>query len=135
MRGNRRRDSRPEKALRSSLWRLGLRYRKNKYPLVGLRCEADVVFPREQVAVFVDGCFWHGCSEHGSRPTTNSSYWNSKIDRNCQRDAAQRNALLDAGWEVVQVWEHEAPHEAARRVREVVLARRAGVPNPSEPPS
>jgi DNA mismatch endonuclease (patch repair protein) len=116
MQGNRKRDTRPELALRSELHRRGLRYRIDAKPLDGLRCRADIVFRRQKVAVFVDGCFWHGCPEHGTSPRTNPSYWSAKIARNVERDRRNDAELGAAGWAVVRVWEHEAPANAADRI-------------------
>jgi DNA mismatch endonuclease (patch repair protein) len=82
------------------------------------------VFPRERLAVFVDGCFWHACPEHGSMPASNRPFWEQKLTRNRERDAETDRLLRDAGWEVVRVWEHEAPPEAAERVEDVLLRRR-----------
>lgn len=126
MRANPGMDTKPELALRSAVHRLGLRYRKHCRPLPDLRCIADFGFHREKVAVFVDGCFWHGCPVHGSRPTTNTSYWSSKIERNQERDRRNGRRLAAAGWRVVRVWEHEAPEVAASRVAAAVLERRSG---------
>jgi len=116
MRGNHKRDTRPELALRSELHRRGLRYRIDANPLESLRCRADIVFRRQKVAVFVDGCFWHGCPQHGTRPKTNSSYWSAKIARNMERDRLNGAELNGAGWTVVRVWEHELPVDAAERI-------------------
>jgi len=116
MQGNRKRDTRPELALRSELHRRGLRYRVDATPMKGLRCRADIVFRRQKVAVFVDGCFWHGCPEHGTSPRTNASYWSAKIARNVERDRINDAKLNDAGWVVIRVWEHELPTDAATRV-------------------
>ena len=123
MKANRGQDTRPEIALRSALHRRGLRFRKHVAPLEGLRCIADVVFPRQRVAVFVDGCFWHGCPIHGSRPQTNRSYWAAKIARNIRRDANSTAELRKAGWAVLRIWEHEPPEVAAETVEAVVRAR------------
>ena len=122
MQGNRKRDTRPELALRSELHRRGLRYRIDTKPLESLRCRADIVFRRQKVAVFVDGCFWHGCPEHGTSPRTNASYWSAKIARNMERDRLNGAELSTAGWAVVRVWEHEIPAESADRITRV-LAR------------
>ena len=122
MQGNRKRDTRPELALRSELHRRGLRYRIDQKPLKGLRCKADIVFRRQKVAVFVDGCFWHGCPDHGTSPKTNAAYWSAKIGRNTERDRLNDAELSDAGWVVVRVWEHEIPAEAASRIAQL-LAR------------
>ena len=121
MQGNRSRDTSPEALVRSLLHRRGLRFRKHARPLSGLRCTADVVFPAARVAVFIDGCFWHGCPEHGRRPTTNSAYWTRKLDRNIARDRRNDSALTDAGWTVMRAWEHEPPAEVADRIASVVL--------------
>jgi DNA mismatch endonuclease (patch repair protein) len=107
-------------AIRSALHQQGLRFRKHAIPLKGLRCRADIVFPRERVAVFVDGCFWHGCPEHGRRPKTNPAYWDAKIARNAQRDSRNNALLQEAGWEVVRVWEHEPVETAAARIEALV---------------
>lgn len=116
MRANKASDTGPERAVRSALHRLGLRYRKNVRPVPTLRCRADIVFSRARVAVFIDGCFWHSCPSHGVTPRTNSAYWIAKIERNRERDLANNAELNAAGWAVVRVWEHEDPDEAARRV-------------------
>jgi DNA mismatch endonuclease (patch repair protein) len=123
MRGNRYRDTRPELAVRSAVHALGLRYRVAARPIVGVRRSADLVFRRRRVAVFVDGCYWHGCPDHFVLPRTNAAYWTAKIERNRARDAETDALLADAGWTVVRVWEHEDPRQGADRVREV-LGRR-----------
>lgn len=121
MRSNRKRDTRPELALRSALSRRGLRYRVDFKIGEGRSApRPDVAFTRWRVAVFVDGCFWHGCPEHGVRPRTNSTYWDAKIARNRVRDAANAEALALLGWRVIRIWEHEDPQVAAERVEEVV---------------
>lgn len=125
MQGNRKVDTRPEQRLRSLLHRAGLRYRVNATPEPALRCRADVVFSRARIAVFVDGCFWHGCPEHGVRPRTHSHYWDAKLARNVARDRRNDTALEAAGWTVVHVWEHEPPAEAAERVSRLVSEKRA----------
>jgi DNA mismatch endonuclease, patch repair protein len=123
MLGNRRRDTRPELALRSAVHRLGLRYRVARRP-PGIRRSADLVFPKERVAVFMDGCYWHLCSQHFTYPTTNAAYWRRKIDGNAARDRDTDARLAAAGWSSLRVWEHEAPERAARRVAAAVRARR-----------
>jgi DNA mismatch endonuclease (patch repair protein) len=82
----------------------------------GLRCRPDIIFPKVRVAVFVDGCFWHQCPQHGTEPRTNSGYWAAKLDRNVARDRRNDAALEAAGWRVVRVWEHESPSGGADRV-------------------
>ena len=85
----------------------------------------DLVFPRQKVAVFVDGCFWHGCSIHGRIPRTNTDYWNAKIGRNVERDAQQAAALEEDGWCVIRVWEHVPIEEAAALVMAAIAAAQA----------
>jgi DNA mismatch endonuclease, patch repair protein len=114
MRAIRRTGTKPELALRSALHRQGYRFRKD-YRLdlaEGKRVRPDIAFTARRVAVFVDGCFWHACPEHGSKPANNVWYWEPKLRRNVERDRAADAALAAAGWAVVRVWEHE-PIEAA----------------------
>ena len=106
------RDTKPEMLLRSALHRLGLRFRVNKR-IEGIR--ADIVFGPSRVAVFVDGCFWHGCRRHGALPKTNQSYWMPKLAENVRRDRRQRARLKRAGWKVIKVWEHECETDAIRK--------------------
>ncbi|WP_211300587.1 very short patch repair endonuclease [Nocardia fluminea] len=124
MRANRRRDTGPELALRSSLRALGLGYRVDARPLPELGRRADIVFIGARVAVFCDGCYWHGCPEHYRPARANSAFWSSKIDGNRARDRDTDDRLTDAGWIAIRVWEHEDPHDAADRIADVVVARR-----------
>jgi DNA mismatch endonuclease (patch repair protein) len=116
-RGNRRSGTRPELALRRALHARGLRYYVD-HPILanGRKIRPDIVFPRQRLAVFIDGCFWHGCPTHGTSPQANSAYWTAKFARNHARDQAQTNALADAGWDVLRVWEHEPIQDAVDRV-------------------
>lgn len=125
MRANKGRDTHAEMAVRSALHAMGLRYRVGIRPLDGLRRTADVVFSRELVAVFIDGCYWHGCPDH-YRPAKgeNAVFWADKIARNRSRDGETNEALISAGWAVVRAWEHEDPKEVALRVHQIVLSRR-----------
>lgn len=109
MQSNRRRDTGPEKSLRSALHGLGLRFRVDlPIALEGRRpVRPDIVFTRSRVAIFVDGCFWHGCPEHFAAPRSNRTYWGPKIARNVERDSEVTAALTSSGWHVVRVWEHE----------------------------
>jgi DNA mismatch endonuclease (patch repair protein) len=126
MQSNTRRDTRPELRLRRELHAAGLRYRVDYPPLPGVRRRADVVFTRQRVAVFVDGCYWHGCPEHGAkRFGTNSAYWTDKITANRARDADTNSRLEDAGWRVLRFWEHDDPVASAAVVGEMVRRRRA----------
>jgi len=122
--GNKGRDTQPETMVRSALHAMGLRFRKHARPLPGLRCTADIVFPRERIAVFIDGCFWHGCPQHGRVPGKNSSYWSEKLERNAQRDRRNDQALDEAGWAVLRYWEHERPDEVAHAIQTKVIERR-----------
>jgi DNA mismatch endonuclease (patch repair protein) len=125
MHGNRRTDSKPEVALRAAVHRLGLRFRKDfRLDLPEHRVRPDLVFTRDKVAVFSDGCFWHSCPEHGNVPRTNPDYWEPKLARNRKRDRRNEQALRAAGWLVVRVWEHEDPTKAAERIQVAVLSRR-----------
>jgi DNA mismatch endonuclease (patch repair protein) len=123
MKRQRQRDTAPELALRSLLHRRGLRFRVN-YPIPGLRRRADLAFTKTRVAVFVDGCFWHGCPEHGTWPKENADWWRGKIEGNRERDRDTDRRLADAGWVSVRVWEHEDVRSAAQNVAEVVEGRR-----------
>ena len=118
-----RRDTGPELALRSELHRLGLRFFVDRQ-LDRTRRRADIVFPTERVAVYVDGCFWHQCPVHGTVPRQNRDWWIEKLDANSRRDADTDARLAAAGWAVLRFWEHDDPMSAACRVRDAVLARR-----------
>lgn len=124
MQVQRTRDTAPELAVRRVLHREGLRYRVDRAPLPGMRRRADVVFGPARVAVYIDGCFWHGCPEHGNQPRANSDWWRDKLTRVRARDADTDERLRRAGWAVLRAWEHEDAEAVARRVRAVVLGRR-----------
>jgi DNA mismatch endonuclease (patch repair protein) len=104
-----RKDTRPERILRSELHRRGLRFRTH----VALPGRPDVIFTRAKLAVFVDGCFWHRCPEHATAPKNNSAWWADKLEANVQRDARQTTQLVALGWTVLRVWEHEDAVAAA----------------------
>lgn len=116
MQGNVSRDTSPELAVRRAAHRLGLRYRVSRRPLPDLPRTADMVFKSPRVAVFIDGCYWHGCPHHFKPPTTNSGYWKPKIERNIQRDADTNRRLRAAGWLALRFWEHEDPEYAAAAI-------------------
>jgi len=124
MRANRGRDTGPELALRSAAHALGLRYRVSTRPLPAVRRTADLVFPTARVAVFLDGCFWHGCPEHHTVAVTNAGYWAEKVATNKRRDRDTDHRLEEAGWLSVRVWEHEDPTVAAQSIRALVDQRR-----------
>jgi DNA mismatch endonuclease (patch repair protein) len=116
MKSNRGRDTKPELALRRLLHASGCRYRVDFAPILGLRRRADVVFTRQKVAVFVDGCFWHGCPEHATYPKANADYWLPKLARNVERDRETNDVLADAGWLVLRFWEHQSAESMRREV-------------------
>lgn len=117
MKANPGRDTGPEVALRSALHRAGLRFRKDfRVAVGGVRARPDIVFTRRRVAVFMDGCFWHGCPQHGEMPASNRDFWESKISGTRDRDRLQTAALEVAGWTVIRVWEHEPMADALARI-------------------
>ncbi|MFC6421943.1 very short patch repair endonuclease [Ornithinimicrobium tianjinense] len=119
-----RRDTAPEVALRRALHAQGRRFRV-VYPVPGNRRRTiDIAFTRAKVAVFVDGCFWHGCPEHGTQPRANSGWWAAKLAANRARDEDTDRLLREAGWRVIRVWEHEDVATALARVQETL----GGVP-------
>lgn len=119
------RDTAAELRVRRLLHAAGLRYRI-QYPVPGRpRRTIDVAFTRLRVAVFVDGCYWHGCPLHATQSKTNAEWWRSKIDANRQRDADTNRALIERGWFVIRIWEHQSPVEAAAEIERAV-ARRVG---------
>ena len=97
----------PELFFRRSLFQSGLRYRQNTRPIASMRCKADIVFRKQRVCVFVDGCFWHGCLKHFKCPKTNAAWWFEKIEANRIRDKRQTEMLEKAGWTVIRIWEHD----------------------------
>ncbi len=127
MRANRRSDTRPERELRSALHRQGLRFRKNHPIRTPERVvRPDIVFTRRRLALFLDGCYWHVCPEHGTQPSRNADYWAEKLAGNVARDKAVNRELTKAGWHVIRIWEHEPLDAVAERV--AALAR---TPTPS----
>ena len=121
MRGNRRRDTKPELAVRRLVHALGLRYRVDFPPLANFpRIRADLVFPRARVAVFIDGCYWHKCPEHYRPAVTNSKFWHEKIESNANRDSRVNELLKASDWTVLRFWEHEDPQYVAARIKDTV---------------
>lgn len=109
-----------ELSLRRELHARGLRYRLQVPLLTKPRRVADVVFPRTRIAVFVDGCFWHGCPERASWPKSNAQFWRDKIEANRARDADTDRRLSASGWCVIRVWAHERVGEVAERIETVL---------------
>jgi DNA mismatch endonuclease, patch repair protein len=126
MKATRQRDTPGELSLRAALTALGLRYRVD-YRLPGTRRRADVAFPGRKIAVFVDGCFWHGCPEHGTWPRKNADWWREKIEGNRRRDAECDTVLRDAGWRVFRFWSHEEMTSAATSVLRAIKTTPAKV--------
>ena len=121
MRAIRRRDTTPELQIRSLLHRAGLRYRVDYRVGTGRSApRPDIAFTRAKVAVFIDGCFWHSCPEHATMPKANREFWEAKLRRNVERDRENDQALKLLGWEVIRVWEHEAPEIAGARIARTV---------------
>lgn len=118
-----RRDTPCERAVRSAVHRLGLRFRVDR-TLPGTRRRADLVFVRARVAVFIDGCFWHGCPSHGTWPKANAAWWKEKINANRVRDRDTNSRLTAARWRVMRFWEHEDATSAASKIAAVVKSRR-----------
>jgi DNA mismatch endonuclease (patch repair protein) len=108
-------DTQPEVAFRRMLYRAGVRYRLH-YPVDG---KPDIAVPSRKIAVFIDGCFWHGCPKCFRAPASNKRYWNLKIERNVRRDKAVNRSLKSHGWRVIRAWEHEIkdnPEAVLKRV-------------------
>src|SRR5580698_401310 len=120
MQGNKSRDTKPEVAVRSAVHALGMRYRVSARPLRDLRRTADLVFRNARVAVFVDGCFWHGCPKHHAPPKTNSGYWATKVQGNRNRDRDTNQRLREEHWTVLRFWSHEEPLSVATQIANVV---------------
>ena len=122
MLGNRSRDTGPELLVRRALHARGLRFRVDLRPEAALRTRADVVFTRRRVAVYIDGCFWHGCPLHGTSPKANADYWTPKLARNVERDRESTAALEALGWVVLRFWSHEPVDEVVERIAARVAA-------------
>lgn len=109
-------DTSPELKLRSALWRSGLRFRLN----VRIhRIRPDIIFERRKIAIFVDGCFWHGCPIHYVMPRTRIDFWSEKLAVNTSRDRNQTRLLIGSGWIVLRYWEHEIRDDLYRIVEEI----------------
>lgn len=112
------RNTEPELRLRRALWAAGLRYRL-RYKLQG---KPDLVFVSHRLAVFVDGCFWHGCPEHATQPKANGGFWREKLAENVQRDRRVNAALEVASWRVLRFWEHEVERDVDQAVQRIIQA-------------
>ncbi|QMU74562.1 very short patch repair endonuclease [Streptacidiphilus sp. PB12-B1b] len=122
------RDTAMELAVRRQLYGQGLRYRIH-VPVPGMaRRTADIAFKGPRVAVFLDGCFWHGCPQHATSPKANAAWWRTKLDRNMARDLETTEHLTALGWTVLRFWEHEDAQAVAERIASEVRARRDAPP-------
>ncbi len=95
-------NTKPEVVLRKALWSKGYRFR-----IYYSKEKIDIAYPSKKIAIFVDGCFWHGCPLHSHLPRTNKAYWYPKLERNIQRAKAKDERLQKEGWTVLHFWEHE----------------------------
>ncbi|MGH3726507.1 MAG: very short patch repair endonuclease [Mycobacterium sp.] len=124
MRANTRRDTKPELAVRRLVHAAGLRYRVDFPPLPDQRrLRSDLVFTRARVAVFIDGCFWHGCRQHHTIAQTNAEFWAEKVRKNRERDATVTSLLTAAGWTVLRFWEHEPAVDVAAQIVDTVRSQ------------
>lgn len=128
MQAIRSRDTKPEQLIRRLVHAKGLRYRVAARPLPDLRRTADLVFRPTKVAVFIDGCYWHGCPEHYIPPKTNPGYWSDKVARNMTRDRDTDQRLAEAGWLVLRFWEHQDSDACAASIVNTVRGRRRTLP-------
>lgn len=127
MRANRRRDTGPERRVRAVLHERGQRFRVDMPIKIGSArvIKPDIVFTRVKLCCFVDGCWWHGCEQHGRRTTAkNNEYWHAKIARNRERDSEQAALLRSDGWTVMRFWEHEDPETVATAIERALDAAR-----------
>lgn len=133
MLSNRRRDTKPELSVRRELHRRGFRYRVDHPPIESPRRRADIVFTRHRVAVFIDGCFWHGCPDHCKLPKTNTDYWHKKIAANAARDTDTDHALRTAGWTVMRFWAHVPRDQIVESVVSVITPSTMAIRSTSSP--
>lgn len=117
MRSNKSNDTKPEVETRRLLHRRGLRFRKSyAIKLEKTGSVVDIAFPRLRLAVYIDGCYWHLCPEHGHIPNRNAGYWSSKLKGNVERDREIDKLLTESGWEVMRFWSHVSPEQIAAEV-------------------
>lgn len=132
----RRRDTQPELLVRRILHSRGIRYRVNSAPVPGLRTKADLLWKGLRLAVFIDGCFWHGCPEHATRPKANEAWWAEKLEGNIHRDRRTDLELTNRGWTVLRFWEHEEPDASAdaicTKLAELRAKKRSAQSNPAD---
>lgn len=121
MKANRSRNTRPELRLRRALFAVGYRYRVSlMLEVPGRRVRPDLIFTKRRLAIFVDGCYWHRCPEHGRMPSDATGYWHAKLQRNVERDQQINEALSAAGWRVLRIWEHVSLNDAVKSVEDAL---------------
>ncbi|WP_330293849.1 very short patch repair endonuclease [Streptomyces sp. NBC_00576] len=124
------RDTAPEVAVRRLLHSAGMRYRVN-VPVPGAAQRTiDIVFGKTKVAIFMDGCFWHGCPQHATQPKANADWWRAKLDKNMARDRETTELLRSAGWTVLRFWEHESAEDVVRQIAVAVASKRQTLGGP-----
>lgn len=116
-------DTAPEVAIRSELHNRGFRFRVHTKPEADLRTKADILFRPKKVCVYVDGCFWHSCPEHGTMPASNREFWEEKLRRNQERDRSNSRLLKQRGWRVIRIWEHQDPVAAADEIEGLIASQ------------
>ena len=131
MLSNKARDTKPELAIRRALHARGYRYRVDLRPSKEVRSRADIVFTKQKIAIFIDGCFWHGCPIHGTSPKRNTDYWLPKLKRNVERDLKVTGALELLGWTVLRFWEHQVTGEVLELIEATLIIRATSRPSDS----
>ncbi|MFC5217417.1 very short patch repair endonuclease [Streptomyces coerulescens] len=120
------RDTAPEVAVRKILHAAGWRYRVD-VPVPDMpRRTIDIAFPKAKIAIFLDGCFWHGCPKHATHPKANAEWWRTKLGKNMARDLETTEHLTAAGWTVLRFWEHELAEDVAHQIAAQARRRRTG---------
>jgi len=122
MQATRQRGTKPERAFKLAFDSRGWSYLEDTAPIASLRSRPDFLFPHPRVAVYVDGCFWHSCPQHGTMPKTNQAWWTDKLEANRRRDEEANRRLHEAGWTVIRFWAHDDPERAARQLARVLAA-------------
>lgn len=116
MRRQRSKDTAPETQVRRALHSRGVRFRTDVKVEPDLRTRADIAWRGLKLAIFIDGCFWHGCPEHATRPAANAAWWAQKLEMNKARDRRTNGILTERGWTVRRYWEHEPPEAVAEDI-------------------
>jgi DNA mismatch endonuclease (patch repair protein) len=119
-------DTLPEIKLRTALEEIGIHFEVDVKPIENLQRRADILVREDKIAVFVDGCFWHGCPIHGTQAKANAEFWADKIKRNKERDADTNRRLEADGWTVIRIWEHDDYIEAAKKIAQMIERIRRG---------